>query len=78
MGILNDIWWLLGVLMAAPLMVPGVEAVLAGSYPRGILWIGLGVVVLFLPEYLRWRLLGGSSLFERIPLIGSPSSGDEE
>jgi hypothetical protein len=71
MGILNQIWWLLGVLMAIPLAVPGVENVLAGSYPTGGLFLGAALVVLFLPEYLRWRLLGGSSPFERVPVVGA-------
>ena len=78
MGILNDIWWLLGFLMAAPLVVPGVENVIDGSYPMGALLLALGTVVLFLPEYLRWRLLGGNSPFERVPLIGARADQGEE
>jgi len=78
MGMLNDIWWMLGLLMAAPLMLPGVQNILAGSYPRGILFLALGAVALFLPEFIRWRLLGGSSPFERIPLIGTAADRGEE
>lgn len=78
MGLLNDIWWLLGILMAIPLVVPGVENVLAGSYPRGGLFLALGAVVLFLPEYIRWRLLSGSSPFERVLLIGTQADQGEE
>ena len=77
MGLLNDIWWLVGVLMAVPLAVPGVQNVLAGSYPMGVLFLVLSAVVLFLPEYIRWRLLGGDSPFERIPLIGPRADRDE-
>lgn len=71
MGILNQIWWLLGFLMAAPLLVVGVQGVLAGNPSRGVLFLVLGVVALCLPEYLRWRILGGSSPFERVPLLRS-------
>ena len=78
MGILNQIWWLLGFLMAAPLLLAGVENVLSSDYPLGVLLLALGGVVLFLPEYLRWRLLGGGSLFERVPLIGSRADRGEE
>ena len=78
MGILNDVWWMLGVLMAAPLVIPGVDSVLAGSYPRGALFLALGGVTLFLPEFIRWRLLGGNSPFERIPLLGRPPDRGEE
>lgn len=77
MGILKDVWWLLGILMAAPLVLPGVENLLSGSYPRGALFIALGAVVLFLPEYLRWRLLGGRSILERVPLIGPRGTQQE-
>ena len=73
MGILTDIWWMLGWLMAAPLLVPGVDNILAGTYPRGVLFLALGAVALFLPEFIRWRLLGGGSPFERIPLVGTPA-----
>ena len=78
MGILNQIWWLLGFLMAAPLLMAGVENVLSTDYPMGVLLLALGGVVLFLPEYLKWRLLGGGSLFERVPLIGTRADLAEE
>ncbi len=78
MGILKDVWWLLGILMAAPLVLPGVENLLSGSYPWAVLFISLGAVVLFLPEYLRWRLLGGSSVLERVPLIGTRATKEAE
>jgi len=78
MGILNDVWWLVGFLMAAPVAVPGVDNVLAGNYAIGGLFFVLAVLVLLLPEYLRWRLLGGSSPFERVPLIGARGERGEE
>lgn len=78
MGILNQLWWLLGFLMAVPLLMAGVGNVLAGSYSIGILFLSLGFGVLFLPEYLKWRFLGGSSPFERIRLIGSRANRDAE
>lgn len=71
MKIVNQIWWLLGFLMAAPILMPGVERVLAGNYPFGAMLLALGLAVLLLPEYLRWRLIGGSSPFERVPVIGA-------
>lgn len=71
MGILNDLWWLVGIVMAAPFIVPGTESILAGSYPRGIFFLFCGLGMLFLPEYLRWRLLGGGSPLEHLPMIGS-------
>lgn len=71
MGILNQIWWLLGFVMAAPLLVPGVGAVVAGNAPRAAMFLSLGLFVLLLPEYIRWQLLGGSSPFERVPLLSS-------
>lgn len=78
MGLLNTIWWTLGILMAAPLVRLGVINLLANSYPRGVLFLAIGLIVLFLPEYVRWRLLGGSSPFERVPLVGArPAPGEE-
>jgi len=71
MGILNDLWWLAGIVMAAPFIVPGTESLLAGSYPRGLLFLFCGLGMLLLPEYLRWRLLGGSSPLEHLPVIGA-------
>lgn len=78
MGILNQVWWLLGFLMAAPFLMAGVGNVLAGNYPIGTLFLMVGAGVLFLPEYLKWRLLGGSSPFERIRLIGTRSNQEAE
>lgn len=78
MGILNQLWWLLGVVMAVPLMLPGVEHVLTGSYQWGVLFLALGLIALFLPEYIRWRLLGGNSPFDRVPLIGTRTDQGEE
>lgn len=77
MGLLNQIWWLMGFLMAAPLLVIGSEGVLAGNLARGVLFLAVGVVALFLPEYIRWRILGGSSPFERVPVIGARGEQDE-
>ena len=78
MGILNQIWWLVGILMAAPILMAGVRSVLAGNTAPGVLFLALGAVALFLPEYLKWRLLGGSSPFERVPLVGSRTDQTEE
>lgn len=77
MGILNQIWWLLGFLMAAPILITG-ERVLADNTLFGVLLLALGLAVLLLPEYLRWRLLGGSSPFERVPLIGTRADQGEK
>ncbi len=78
MGILNQLWWLVGLVMAIPLMLPGIENVLTGNYLWGALLIAFGLVALFMPEYIRWRLLGGSSPFERIPLLGAPADNGEK
>lgn len=78
MGILNQIWWLLGFVMAVPLLMGGVDSVLSSNYPLGLLLLAAGGVVLFLPEYLRWRLLGGSSPFERVPLLGTREEQTEK
>jgi hypothetical protein len=59
---------LVDIVMAAPFIVPGTESVLAGSYHRGIFFCGLDM--LFVPEYLRWQLLGGNYPLEHLPLIG--------
>lgn len=77
MGILSQLWWLVGVVMALPLIIPGVGLVGEGS-TWGVLLLTLGLVALFLPEYIRWRLLGGSSPFERVPLLGARADGDEK
>lgn len=77
MGILNQIWWLMGIMMAGPLVVPGIGAIVAGSYPKGVLFLVLGFFVLLLPEYIRWQLLGGSSPFERVPLMASRANQRE-
>lgn len=77
MGILNDLWWLLGFLMAAPLVIPGAQNILAGNYPWGGVFLGLGLILLLMPEYLRWRLLGGNSVFERVPLLRSRANESE-
>lgn len=71
MGLLNDIWWVMGLLMAARVWYPGLENALAGNYPIAGLFFVLGLVALFLPEYIRWRLLGGNSPFERVPVVGA-------
>lgn len=78
MGLLNQIWWLIGFLAAVPLLVPGAQSIIEGGYPKGVLFLALGLVVLLLPEFIRWRLLGGRSVFERVPLIGSGAEQDEE
>ncbi|NHN42127.1 hypothetical protein G9C85_10880 [Halorubellus sp. JP-L1] len=71
MGILNDVWWLLGFLMAGPFLVPGAQSLIEGSYPTGALFLACGIGMLFLPEYIRWRLTGGNSVLERVPFLGS-------
>lgn len=78
MRIANQLWWLSGVLLAAPLVLPGVEYVFAGSYWWGALFIALGIFVLFVPEYIRWRWLGGSSPFERVPMLETRADRPEE
>lgn len=77
MGILNQLWWLVGVVMAMPLLIPGVGLLGDGSR-WGVLLLALGLVALFLPEYIRWRLLGGNSPFERVPLLGARADNGEE
>ena len=76
MGILNQLWWLVGIVMAMPLLVPGVGLLNDGSQ-WGVLLLVLGLVALFAPEYIRWRLFGGSSPFERVPLLGTRADNDE-
>lgn len=71
MGILNQIWWLLGFLMAAPLVMAGIGPLVAGSFLKGGLFLALGLFALLLPEYIRWQVFGGSSPFERVPLLSS-------
>jgi hypothetical protein len=76
MGILNQLWWVIGLVMALPLIVPGVGLVADGS-AWGALLVVLGLLALFLPEYIRWRLLGGSSPLERVPGLGPRPDGEE-
>lgn len=78
MRIANQLWWLSGIMLAAPLVVPGAEYVLAGNHLWGALFLALGLFVLFVPEYIRWRWLGGSSPFERVPLLGTRGDQGEE
>lgn len=76
MGILNDVWWLVGIVMAGPFIVPGIDSVVAGSYPQGALFLSVGLGTLFLPEYFRWRLLGGESVLAGVPLLPGPADED--
>lgn len=71
MRIVEQIWWLLGALMAVPFVVPGVGKLTGGDVPMGLVFVGLGFAVLFLPEYVRWQLMGGNSPFNRVPFITS-------
>ena len=78
MGIINTVWWTVGLLTAFPLVGLGVRSVLAERYPEAALFLGLGLLVLFLPEYIRWRLFGGGSVLERVPLFGTRGDDDGE
>lgn len=75
MGLLNDIWWLSGFVLAAPVAVVAVEYLGRSEFVGGALFFLVAVAALLLPEYVRWRLFSGSSVLERLPFVGA---GDDE
>lgn len=77
MGILGDLWWLSGLVLAAPLAVISVEYVGQGEQLWGAFFVLVALAALLLPEYIRWRLFGGSSVLARAPLVGG-KVGEEE
>jgi hypothetical protein len=70
MGLLNDLWWLSGFVLAAPVAVVGVEYFGRGNTVGAAFFLVVAVLALLLPEYVRWRVFGGGSVLERIPLLG--------
>jgi hypothetical protein len=76
MGLLNDIWWLSGFVLAAPLAVVGVDYLGRANPIMGGGFLALALAALLLPEYVRWRLFGGSSVLEKVPLVRG--AGDEK
>jgi hypothetical protein len=70
MGLLNDLWWLSGLALAAPIAVVALEYFGGGDTLVGVAFVALALVALLLPEYVRWQLFGGSSVLEYIPGIG--------
>lgn len=74
MGLLNDIWWLSGFVLAAPVAIVAVEYLGRSEYVGGAFFLLVALAALLLPEYVRWRLFGGGSILEKIPTVG----GDAE
>lgn len=74
MGILSDLWWLSGIVMASSVAVAAVSSLTQGHTVLGVLLLGVALAALLLPEYVRWRLFGGRSVLEKIPGLG----GDPE
>lgn len=76
MGLLGDIWWLSGMVLAAPLAVVGMDYLGRQQPLMGAAFMAVALAALLLPEYVRWRIFGGGSVLERIPGIGA--AADEE
>jgi hypothetical protein len=70
MGILSDIWWFTGVLLALKPTMVGLRMLESGDAAVAAAWFVLALAALFLPEYIRWRLFGGRSVLERLPRVG--------
>lgn len=72
MGLLSDIWWLSGVVFATPLAIVAVESLLREQWLLGTLFLALAGAMLLMPEYVRYRLAGGSEegFLASLPVIG--------
>jgi hypothetical protein len=71
MGILNDLWWLSGFVLAAPLFVVGVDYLGQNEPVWGGFFLLIAVAALALPEYVRHTLFGGDERFlATVPGIG--------
>lgn len=70
MGLLNDIWWLSGIVMASSVAIAAVSSLRGGHQVLGAGLIVVALAALLLPEYVRWRLFGGSSILEHVPGVG--------
>jgi hypothetical protein len=76
MGIVNDLWWLTGVLLAAKPALVGVRMVEGGDPLGATGWFALAVVALLLPEYVKRELFGGPPLLSSLPVVGGRFGGD--
>jgi len=76
MGLLGDVWWLSGLVLAAPLAVVGLDFLSRERPLMGAAFMAVALAALLLPEYVRWRIFGGGSVLERIPGVGT--AADEE
>ena len=70
MGIVNDLWWLTGVLLAAKPTLVGLRLVESGDPVGASGWLMLAVVALLLPEYVKRELFGGPPLLSSLPVVG--------
>lgn len=70
MGLLNDIWWLSGFVLAAPVAIVAVEYLGRSQWVGGAFFLLVALAALLLPEYVRWRLFGGRSVLQHIPGVG--------
>lgn len=79
MGLLNDLWWLSGFVLAAPLAIVAVEFLGNGNLPMGIAFLVVAGLVLLLPEYVKRRMFGNAtSRLGSVPLVGGRFRDDEE
>ena len=71
MGLLNDLWWLSGFVLAAPLAIVGVDYLGQGNTMMGAFFLVVAVAALALPEYVRHQLFGGDESFlATVPGLG--------
>jgi len=78
MGLFNDLWWLSGFVLAAPVAVVGVDYLGRGDALLGGFFLLVALVALALPEYVRFRLFGSGSFLEHVPVLGWRLEGDGE
>lgn len=78
MGILNDLWWLSGIALAAPVAIIGVEYLGRSDPVMGIFFLLVAAIVLLLPEYIKRRLFGSAtSGLASVPVVGKRFRDDE-
>lgn len=70
MGIVNDLWWLTGVLLAAKPALVGLRLIESGDPVGASGWLMLALVALALPEYVKRELFGGAPMLSSIPVVG--------
>lgn len=71
MGLLNDLWWLSGFALAAPVAIIAVDFLSRGRLLMGVFFLVVAAVALLLPEYIKRRLFGSAtSRLGSVPVVG--------